>query len=117
MCQKHLDVKSTQLEFFNLVPVTDESEFIDENGEISSFVEIAVRIKESGKEVILDLSLKSVEEIIKTKEKYQTELDKTNEALRTYLVELKQMRHMFAETDEEKNGSDGVKENYMKKAL
>ena len=63
------------------------------------------------------MSLKSVEEIIKTKEKYQTELDKTNEALRTYLVELKQMRHMFAETDEEKNGVDGVKENYMKKAL
>ena len=82
-------MKSAQLEFFKLVPVTDESEFFDDTADISNFEEIAVWIKESGKKVILDLSLKSVEEIIKTKEKYQTELDKTNEALRTYLVELK----------------------------
>lgn len=65
----------------------------------------------------LDLSLKSVEEIIKSKDKFQNELEKTNEALKTYLVELKKLRQLLSETDEDKNGSEGVKENYMKKAM
>ena len=62
---------------------------------MSSNFEVAVRLTNS------PLSLRSLEEVIANKEKYRVTLEKTNEALLTYVEELKQMKRFISDTSPE----------------
>jgi hypothetical protein len=62
---------------------------------VSSNFEVAVRLTNS------PLSLRSLEEVIANKEKYRVTLEKTNEALLTYVEELKQMKRFISDTSPE----------------
>ena len=48
--------------------------------------------------MIIAFSLRTLEEVIQTKDKYQCTLEKTNEALLTYVEELKKMKKFLLDT-------------------
>ena len=58
-------------------------------------MEIAIRIQNSGNLLMLEFSLKQVEEIIKSRDKVICDLEKANDALKTYSEEVKKLRTMF----------------------
>ena len=101
MCEKYLGLEQDKYELFALVPLT-EQHLTPEVFQRIQNQEIAIRITESSNpkiiyHVYLDFSMKTVEDTIADRDKYRNILEKTNEALLTYVEEMKKIKRFLAD--------------------
>ena len=119
--QKQLGLTSkSEYELFAIVPITNEQSFL-QHVSPNSNTEIAVRLTDS------NLSLRNIEDLLICKEKSQDMLKKNNEALLTYVEDLKNLRNIILSDigaggtgqtgSESLTGQAANKENILKKAL
>jgi len=107
ICVKRLGFKKSDIELFRLVPFTNEEsvrESLNEN------IEVAVRIHNS------NISMTTIESIIRQRDKFKEQLQKTNEALKTYLDELQKMRKYFVDLMNE-TSTEGIADKSATKAI
>lgn len=126
LCHQKLGFKKTDMELFRLIPCMEESpsegsdqgkdvvqDFVSPALEISE-PEFALRIHNSS------VSIRAVETIIQQRDKFKEQLQKTNEALITYLKELQKMRKYFMDLVSENTcGEEGKtsEQDQAKKAI
>ena len=88
VCERTLGLAPSSYQLFALVPLEDAHlQSINQN------VEVAVRLLGES-----TLSMRTVEEVIANKEKYRVTLEKTNEALKAYVEELKHIKRFIVES-------------------
>ncbi len=104
LCERALGLSRGTYQLFALVPL--EESHLDQ----STNFEVAVRLTESS------FSMRNVEDIIANKEKYRVTLEKTNEAMLTYVQELKSIKRFITESSELEN-EEISKERILRKAM
>ena len=90
--------KKDDIELFRLVPIAAEETISEAD---SAETEIAARIHNAS------ISVGEVEKIIQQRDKSKEQLQKTNEALKTYLKELQKMRKYFMDIVNESTNEEG----------
>ena len=105
-CSKQLSIDTNALKLFALVPLTDQL-ITEQLSKSIEPVEIAIRSSQS------NVNLSKIEQILVEKSRSEDLLQKTNEALMTFVNELKRIKKvLFAavameDTDSKADSGDG----------
>ena len=99
--------KKTDIELFRLVPITNDVSVSSALSETNG-VEIAVRVHNSS------ISMSTVEGIVRQRDQNKEQLQKTNEALKTYLKELQKMRKCLIDLMNEGSTTEGTATKSMR---